>query len=115
MQGRRSAVCTHSSGTNWTARAYHSTVSQAHMLPRRLEPAQPEVFALTVRDLVSQDISIRSRKPMPRYYFHFRAGSFTLKDEVGEMLADGSSACSMPSGLPSNWCEATNRQMHRSS
>ena len=27
---------------------------------------------------------------MPRYYFHFRAGS--LKDEVGEVLADASSA-----------------------
>jgi hypothetical protein len=29
---------------------------------------------------------------MPRYYFHFRAGSSTLKDEVGEVLADASSA-----------------------
>src|SRR6202790_601149 len=32
------------------------------------------------------------QKPMPRYYFHFRAGSSTLKDEVGEVLADASSA-----------------------
>jgi hypothetical protein len=29
---------------------------------------------------------------MPRYYFHFRAGSSTLKDEVGEVLADASTA-----------------------
>jgi hypothetical protein len=29
---------------------------------------------------------------MPRYYFHFRAGSSTLKDEAGEVLADASSA-----------------------
>ena len=29
---------------------------------------------------------------MPRYYFHFRAGSSTLKDDVGEVLADASSA-----------------------
>jgi hypothetical protein len=29
---------------------------------------------------------------MPRYYFHFRAGSSTLKDEVGEVLADACSA-----------------------
>jgi hypothetical protein len=29
---------------------------------------------------------------MPRYYFHFRAGSSALKDEVGEVLADASSA-----------------------
>lgn len=73
---------------------YRFVSAHASPSPRRLEPAQPEVFALTVfrRDLVSQDISIRSRKPMPRYYFHFRAGSYTLKDEVGELLADASSA-----------------------
>jgi hypothetical protein len=29
---------------------------------------------------------------MPRYYFHFRAGSSTLKDEVGEVFADASLA-----------------------
>jgi hypothetical protein len=32
------------------------------------------------------------QKSMPRYYFHFRAGSSTLKDEVGEVLADASTA-----------------------
>ena len=29
---------------------------------------------------------------MPRYYFHFRAGSSIFKDEAGEMLADASLA-----------------------
>jgi hypothetical protein len=29
---------------------------------------------------------------MPRYYFHFRTGSSTFRDEVGEVLADASTA-----------------------
>jgi len=54
---------------------------------------------------------------MPRYYFHFRAGSSTLKDEVGEVLADASSALQHAKRIALELvrCEAANRQMHRSS
>jgi len=59
MRGRRSAVCTHSSGTKLGRRGlsqYRFVSAHASPSPRRLEPAQPEVFALTVfrRDIVSQ-------------------------------------------------------------
>ena len=84
-------LCAHSSGTKLGRRglSQYRFVS-AHLF--RLESARPEVFVLTVfrRDLGRYFYSIQ--EPMPRYYFHFRAGSSTLKDEVGEVLADASSA-----------------------
>ena len=85
-------MCTHSSGTKLGRRGlsqYRFVSAHASPSPRRLEPA----FALTVfrRDLVAVYFN-SIQKPMPRYYFHFRAGSSTLKDEVGEVLADASSA-----------------------
>jgi hypothetical protein len=52
---------------------------------------------------------------MPRYYFHFRAGSSTLKDEVGEVLADASSALQHAKRIALELVEAANRQMYRSS
>jgi hypothetical protein len=50
---------------------------------------------------------------MPRYYFHFRAGSSTLKDEVGEVLADASSALQHAKRIALELVEAANRQMYR--
>jgi hypothetical protein len=52
---------------------------------------------------------------MPRYYFHFRAGSSTLKDEVGEVLADASSALQHAKRIALELVRAANRQMLRSS
>jgi hypothetical protein len=85
-------LCAHSSGTKLGRRS----LSQYRFLSAhasRLESARPEAFVLTVfrRDLGTPDIS-SIQEPMPRYYFHFRAGSSTLKDEVGEVLADAFSA-----------------------
>jgi hypothetical protein len=45
---------------------------------------------LSALDLL--DISIRSREPMPRYYFHYRDGSSLFEDEIGEMFADAAQA-----------------------
>jgi hypothetical protein len=64
-------------------------------------PFPPSPRARSTRGICVDRISSRPcfagyfnsiQKPMPRYYFHFRAGSSTLKDEVGEVLADASSA-----------------------
>jgi hypothetical protein len=55
-------------------------------------------FVHSVRDgfccllFCSPDVSIRAWDHMPRYYFHFRAGSSLSKDEIGEVLADASAA-----------------------
>jgi hypothetical protein len=117
MRGRRSAVCTHSSGTKLGRRGlsqYRFVSAHASPSPRRLEPAQPEVFALTVfrRDLVSQDISIRSRSPCPAIIFISEPDHPRSRTRSAKCSRMPPQHCSMPSGLPSNWCEATNRQVH---
>ena len=58
-------------------------------------PPRSEVFLLPVSYrncpwLAGHFNSIQ--KPMPRYYFHFRTGSSTFRDEVGEVLVDASTA-----------------------
>jgi hypothetical protein len=118
MRGRRSAVCTHSSGTKLSRRnlsQYRFVSAHASPSPRRLEPAQPEVFALTVfrRDLVSQDISIRSRSPCPAIIFISEPDHPRSRTRSAKCSRMPPQHCCMPSGLPSNWCEAANRQMHR--
>src|ERR1700726_1113004 len=93
MRGRRSAVCTHSS-----AKLGRRGLSQYRFVSAL---ASPSPRARSTRGICVDRISSRPwyagyfnsiQKPMPRYYFHFRAGSSTLKDEVGEVLADASSA-----------------------
>jgi hypothetical protein len=75
------------------------------------------LFALTVfrRDLVSQDILIRSRSPCPAIIFISEPDHPRSRTRSAKCSRMPPQHCSMPSGLPSNWCEAANRQMHRSS
>jgi hypothetical protein len=48
-------------------------------------------IALLRLSMVSANMPF-NQEPMPRYHFHFRAGSSIFKDEVGEVFADASLA-----------------------
>src|SRR3981081_928488 len=109
-------LCAHSSGTKLGRRG----LSQYRFLSShasRLESARPEVFVLTVfrRDLGTPDISIRSRSPCPAIIFISEPDHPRSRTRSAKCSRMPSQHCSMPSGLPSNWCGAANRQMLRSS
>ena len=79
---RRGPLAAHLLVRNQTGTAAVVTAQQAYALPHvgscLLDPWR--------------NILIRPRKPMPRYYFHFRDGSSIFKDEVGEVFANATLA-----------------------
>src|ERR1700730_10772882 len=94
------AHCT-SREPNWAAGALlRGCALTCFPSPARLLPRQAWHFATRSLALCAGVLphnwfagySIRSREPMPRYYFHYRDGSSIFEDDVGEVFADASLA-----------------------